>query len=242
MTKISNVKSECNIKTLNTIDIIDIKHCKTKNYDISSAFASDQVVIDAKQLPTTPSAPVGIAPLSEQPRGPELCSAVNPGAVLMPPEITYMSASLKASKSTRRTLNVDFRLSTSPGGKFNKIVFNLTDRYREFFSNVPEERRKDWEYQEAHDYYHGLVDTVKWIGKGRPRGKFAKGHHINQKIKFGLACVLEIKKNKPIANIWIEGLHYCLELEAVDNAAYPFRYDSKTSLETTEYLPRGGWE
>lgn len=241
MNKINADESECNIKTLNTIDTIDIKHYNTKNYDNSSAFASDYVS-DVKMLPLMPSSSLGIASLLKQPTEEELCSQVNPGAVLTPPNITYISASLKASKTTRRTLNIDFRLSTSPGGKFNKIVFNLTDRYREFFNNIPDEHRNDWEYQEAYEYYHGLVDTVKWIGKGRPRGKFAKGQHINQKIKFGLACVLEMKKNKPIANVWIEGLHFEFELTATDNPAYPFRYDSKTSMETTEYLPRGGWE
>jgi hypothetical protein len=226
-------KSECNIKTLNTIDTINIKNYNTKNYDISSAFADGNAIAE-KPLPNSTSCSLG----QEKE---EHSSLVNPGSEISAPEIAYLSASLKAPKTLTRTLNVDFRLSTSPSGKFNKIVYSLTNRYREFFANIPEEHHGDWEYQQAWEYYHGLVDKNKWIGKGRPRGRFNKGVHVNQKIKFGLACVLELRKDIYIANVWIEGNHYAIELSPTANTSYPFRYDSKTVLSTTEYLPRGGW-
>jgi len=228
-------KSECNIKTLNTIDTIDTKHYKTKHYDTSSVFASG-----GKQLPSSTSSPNGSVPE-------ELEVAIGPteetvGLLVAPvPEITYLSASLKATKTQSRTLNVDFRLSTTPPGKFNKLVFSLTNRYRDFFANLPEQVHTDWEYQEAWQHYHGLVDRIKWIGKGRARGKFTRGKHINQKIKFGLSATLELKNNVYIVNLWIEGLHKEFELTPVENTAYPYRYDSKTTLEQVEYISRGGW-
>jgi hypothetical protein len=220
-------KSECNIKTLNTIDIIDIKNYKTKNYDNSNSFADG---VNSSNL----------SPISSF--GQDQESGVSPPVQTGPADISYLSVSLKAPKTDRRTLNVDFRLSTSAGGKFNKIVFALTDRYREFFSNLPKERHDDWEYQQCWEYYHGLAHKDKWIAKGRRRGKYVAGTHINQKIKFGLACVLEIKQGQYVANIWITGNHFEVVLNPVDNKQYPFRYDSKTLLDVTEYEEDGGWE
>lgn len=233
--KNSREKSECNIKTLNTIDTIDTKNYKTKNYDTSSVFAPG--VCDAQdgvkhnfQLPKA-------IPFGQKEE--EHCSQENSG----PPQITYISVSLKNPNTERRQLNVDFRTANTPAGVFNKLVFNLTNRHREFFSNIPEEVHNDWEYQQCWEHYHGLTTKNRWLGKGRPRGKFTKtGRHVNQKIKFGLSAVLEeCKEGGYLADFWIDGVHKQVFLSPVANKNYPYRYDSKTTLEKTEYLPRGGW-
>jgi hypothetical protein len=228
-------QSECNIKTLNTIDTIDTKNYKTKNYEISSVFANG-----GKQLPSSTSSPIGLVPEELEGVIPPTEETVGLN-VSAAPEITYLSASLKATKAQTRTLNIDFRLSTTPAGKFNKLVFSLTNRYRDFFANLPEATHQDWEYQQAWEQYHSSSVTNKWLGKGRARGKYSKGKHINQKIKFGLSCVLEQKNGIYIANLWIEGLHKEIELSPVENAEFPYRYDSKTTLEKVEYIARGGW-
>lgn len=226
-------RREYNIKTLNTIDTIDTKHYKTKNYDISSAFASDQVVNDAKLLPIGTSLSLG---QEEEERS----SQVNPGAVIDPIDIIYLSASLKASKTIRRTLNIDFRLTTTPPGEFNKMVFSLThsSRGREFFSNIPEEYHNEWEYQEAYAKYIMLSSKDKWIGKGRARDKFVKGNIFRGNIELGLACVLEQRQGVPVAHLWIDGKYREITLMPVDNERYPFRYDSESNLEKVKVLPR----
>lgn len=245
----SSQKSECNIKTLNTIDTIDTKHYKTKHYDNSSVFAPG--VVDAhdgvKHSPSLALPSVGLASLPSSPCSdavalPQREEEVIPQANSGPPEITYMSVSLKNPNTARRTLNVDFRTANTPPGVFNKLVFNLTDRYREFFSNIEEANRTDWEYQQCWEHYHSLATKTRWLGKGRPRGKFTKtGKHVNQKIKLGISAVLEQTREGYLADFWIDGIHKQVLLTAVENKTYPFRYDSKTTMEKTEYLPRGGW-
>lgn len=227
-------KSECNIKTLDTIDT---KNQKTKNYETSSVFAPGvfDAKDDAKHSQVIPQLPLAVASLQEE------RSSQDNSVTKKPPDITYLSASLKAPRTATRTLNVDFRLGTSASGNFNKILFSLTDRYRDFFPNIDESRRNDWCYQQAWEYYHSLTVKEKWIAKGRRRGKFIKGNHVNQKIKFGLSAVLELRRGVYVANVWIEGNHFEFELSPVDNVVYPFRYDSKTTLDVTEYEDEGGW-
>lgn len=222
---------ECNIKTLNTIDTKTLKTLKTKN---QHTFAQESEMYVATPLVSSGQAiREAFMPLKENDSS---------QVVARPPEITYLSASLKTPKTSRRTLNVDFRLDTTPGGDFNKLVFSLSDRRREFLSNVPKQHHDDWEYTEALAYYYSSTNTNIWIGKGRQRGKFVKGNHINSKIKLGLSCVLEQTAKGYLANIWIDGIHKEFELMPVDNQSYPFRYDSGASLEKIEVLPRGGWK
>lgn len=233
---------ECNIKTLNTIDTIDTKNYKTKNYKTSSAFARDDVT-HANLTATETSSSFGLA----SPSAPEVLTPreeTESHSVSAAPEIIYLSASLKAPTTARRTLNVDFRTTTTPAGQFNKLVFSLVDksRTREFFANLPTERHEDWEYQEAMSTFLMSQHKDRWIGKGRLRGVFTKaGKHKNQKVKFGTSATLELTNNGYVANIWVDGIHQQFTLAPVENARYPFRYDSKSTLEKTEYVARGGW-
>jgi hypothetical protein len=226
---ISLNKSEYNIKTLNTIDTID-----TKNYEISSVFAHG-----VKQLPSSTSSLIGLVPeeLKEVVVPTEQTVGLNVSAA---PEITYLSASLKASKTIRRTLNVDFRLSTTPPGTFNKLVFSLahSSRQREFFSNIPEQYRNEWEYEETYAKFSMILGKDKWLGKGRPRDKFIKGQVRRSTLELGSACVLEIKQGQNIVHLYIEGMYKELILSPVDNQQYPFRYDSGSTLQTPQILPR----
>jgi hypothetical protein len=238
---------ECNIKTLNTIDTIDTKHYKTKNYETSSAFARDDVthvkLAATEALPSSGLASLSSSPCSDAvalPQDKEALPPVNSA----PPEFTYFSASLKNPTTLRRSLNLDFRLSTTPAGVFNKLVFSFThsSRSREFFANIPKEYHQDWEYQQAWEYFVLSQCKDKWIGKGRPRGKFIKGSFVNSKLELGMAGVMEFKNNIYLANVWIEGQHQVFELSPTDNERYPFRYDSGSVLEKVEVLPRrSGW-
>lgn len=227
---------ECNIKTLNTIntiDTIDTKNYKTKNYEISSVFAPG--VCDAKDgikhSQSIPQLPMAVASLQE-----ERSSQEDSGAV----EFSYMSASVKAPRTERRTLNLDFRLSTSPAGHFNKLSFFMahSDRSREFFSNIPKEHHQEWEYQEAYEYFVLSNHKQKWIGKGKPRGKYIKGKYINSKIEIGNAAVLELTPQGYVANLWLDGHHKVINLSQVDNQQFPYRYDSGSIMQKTEVLPR----
>ena len=220
-------KSEYNIKTLNTIDTIE-----TKNYETSSVFAPGvKPLLSSTSNGSVPEELKEVIPPAEE----TVSLNVSPA-----PEITYLSASLKAPKTQRRTLNVDFRLSTSPPGYFNKLVFSLShsSRQREFFSNIPHEYREEWEYQEAYAKFSMILGKEKWLGKGRPRDKFVKGQITRSKIELGSACVLELKQGQYIAHLYIDGLYKELNLAPVANEQYPFRYDSGTALQTVQILPR----
>ena len=229
---IRNNKSEYNIKTLDTIDTIDT--IDIKNYEISSVFANG-----VKSQPSPTSSPIGLVPeelkevipLTEQTVGLNVSAA---------PEITYLSASLKSPKSMRRTLNIDFRLSTTPPGTFNKFVFSLVDssRQREFFSNIPDEYKHEWEYQETYGKFATIITKDKWLGKGRPRDKYIKGQIRRTSLEIGSACVLELKQGQYIAHLYIEGMYKELLLSPVSNEQYPFRYDSGSTLQPTQILPR----
>jgi hypothetical protein len=226
---------ECNIKTLNTIDTM-IPNTITLNIEHQHTFAQESVMLAATSLPSS-----GIATLSASQGALEENDSSQVSDP--PPEITYISASLKVAKTTRRTLNMDFRLSSTPANEFNKLVFNLTDRHREFFANIPAEHHQDWEYQNAWEYYHTLDADAKWIGKGRPRTKYNKGGFANTAVQLGLSAVLEQQGKKLIANVWIEGIHRSFELQPVENERYPFRYDSGSALEKVKVLPRrAGWK
>jgi hypothetical protein len=222
---------ECNIKTLNTIDTKTLTTIKTKN---QHTFAQGSVMSDGTSFPSSGQASDSLSQgaLEENDSSQVVARAS---------EITYLSASLKSEKTSRRTLNIDFRMSTTPVGKFNKLVFSLSDRRREFLANVPAQYHNDWEYQSALEYYYSSTYTDIWIGKGRPRGKFTQGRHLNSKIQLGLAAVLEKNSKGYIANVWLDGHHKQFELSAVNNSTYPFRYDSGSAFETMEVLPRGGW-
>jgi hypothetical protein len=225
---------ECNIKTLNTIDTKTLLKLKTKH---QHTFAQEGVALCEDEMSCgLPAASSGLASQKA------LEENDSSQMVARPPEITYLSASLKSPRTSRRTLNVDFRLSTTPAGEFNKLVFSFSDRRREFLSNIPQQHHNDWEYTQALEYYYSSTNTKIWIGKGRNRGKFIKGNHLNSKIKLGLSGVLEETKNGYLANIWIDGIHKEFELTPVENKNYPYRYDSGASLETIEVLPRGGWK
>lgn len=222
-------KSEYNIKTLNTIDTIDIKH-----YETSSVFADAE-----KPLPTSPPAPYGSLPegVEEVIPSTEETVGLNVSAA---PEITYLSASLKAPKTNRRTLNIDFRLATTPHGTFNKLVFSLvhSSRQREFFSNIPEQHKNEWEYEHTYGHFATISGKDKWLGKGRPRDKYIKGQVRRSTLELGSACVLELKQGQYIAHLYIEGIYKELVLNPVDNEQYPFRYDSGATLQTPQILPR----
>lgn len=230
---------ECNIKTLNTIDTITLKTIKLKTKH-QHTFAQEGVALCENEMYAARTGSSSSGQAIEEAFRP-LEENASSQVELPPPEITYLSASVKAPKTARRTLNVDFRLSTTQGGVFNKLVFSLSDRRREFLANVPKQHHDDWEYTQALAYHCASINPNIWIGKGRHRGKFLKGQHINSKIKLGLSAVLEQTQRGYLANIWIDGCHRQFDLLPVENKNYPFRYDSGSSLETVEVMARGGW-
>jgi hypothetical protein len=227
---------ENNIRTLNTIDTMIPDTMNTRTSDTNSisrpsaavnglatsSFSSGQKVID------------DVVVLEENDSS-QVCTA--------PSKIVYACASLKAPNGNRRTLNIDFRLNTSDSGKFNKVVFNLSDRHREFFNNIPDDWKVLPAYEQAWEYYHTLdvKKETKWIGKGRLRGRFQEGKTPDKKIKKSVTCVLEQTQLGYIAHIWIEKFHLDLELRASTNKQYPFKSEMIDDNSTMKYDDEGGW-
>jgi len=229
----SQSSRECNIKTLNTIDTKTL-NTKTLNTKHNYTFAQES------EMSSGSASPVGQEIVREEDATLEQNDSSQVAAAGL--EITFISASLKEIRTTRRTLNMDFRLKTTPSGEFNKLVFNLTDRHREFFANIPEPLRTNWEYEQAWEHYHTSHADMKWIGKGRHRARFVKGRFRNAEFKEGLAAVLEQRGRRLFVQVWIEGRHSEFELQPVENPRYPYRFDSGSALETVKIIPRGGWK
>lgn len=227
---------ENNIRTLDTIDTMILD---TKNTRIS----------DTNSISRPEAAANGMATSSSS-SGRDIIDSVvafeenDSSQVQLPAtKIVYACASLKKPNGNRRTLNIDFRLDTSPIGKFNKIVFNLTDRYREFYNNIPDEWRSLTAYESAWEYYHTL-DTkkeMKWIGKGRLRGAFQQGKTPDKKIKKSVTCVLEQTQYGYQAKVWIEHFYLDLELRESTNKQYPFKSEMINDNTTIKYDDEGGW-
>lgn len=78
------------------------------------------------------------------------------------------------------TMNVDLRLNSTPPNTFNRFVFNLSDRGRDFKRGI-KDKFVDWEsdpsYSRCDDYFLSLKDAgnLVWIGKGRERGIYKAG-------------------------------------------------------------------
>jgi len=232
-------RRENNIKTLDTIDTMNITDTTdTRHKGHKYSFCSHEE--STKLRVATPLAS-GLAALSasQSTLRENFSSQVNPAKL----EITYLSANLKQPTSGRRQLNVDFRTTTTPSGQFNKIVFNLTDRMREFTANLPQEWRDLDCYTAAQELFV-MSDSAreeKWIGKGRKRNKWQKGKTPTKKIKKNLVCVLEQHKQCYTAFLWIEQCFLELQLVPVDNKLYPFRADYKNDPTPIHYEEEGGW-
>ena len=227
---------ENNIRTLDTIDTM-IPDTKNTRISDNSSISRPSAAVNGLATSSSSSGQniIGdVVALEENDS-----SQVNPA----PSKIVYACASLKAPNGNRRTLNVDFRLNTSEAGKFNKIVFNLSDRHREFFKNIEDDWRTLPAYEQAWEYYHTLnvKKEMKWIGKGRLRGRFQEGKTPEKKIKKSVTCVLEQTQSGYLAHIWIEKFHLDLELRASNNIQYPFKSEMIDDNTTMKYDDEGGW-
>jgi hypothetical protein len=227
---------ENNIRTLDTIDtkILDTKNTRTS--DINSISRPSAAANGMSASPCFPGQDIlgDVVALEEN---------ASSQVVARPGKIIYACASLKNPSGNRRSLNLDFRLDTTASNKFNKVVFNLTDRHREFFNNVPEDWHQLPAYEQAWEFYHTLSckKENKWIGKGRLRGKFVEGKTPDKKIKKSVTCVLEQTTQGYIANIWIEHFHLELELRASGNKHYPFKSEMIDDNASVKYDDEGGW-
>ena len=162
-----------------------------------------------------------------------------------PPKLQFISASLKKINAKHtHSVNVDFRFEDSAFNQFNKINFELTNRYRDYARNIHAEWTEDWEYQQAEQYYKELLNDIpndqKWIGKGKRRTTYKKGSYQKGKNKRRLAAVLHFTGEHYILWVWMQGNFQKLLLEPNDNERYPYRIDYQVS-EQVEYEDEGGW-
>lgn len=223
---------ENNIRTLDTIDtmIPDTKNIRTSDTNSISR----------------PPAAVNVLAATPSSSGKAVQGALeenDSSQVKLPPKIVYACASLKDPRGNRRTLNLDFRLDTSPSGKFNKLVFNLSDRSREFLHNVPEDWHQLNAYVEPREKFvmSDCASGKKWIGKGRIRSSWVQGKTPDKKIKKSTAAVLEETRDGYVAHIWIEHFYLELALKPSNNKHYPFKSELIDDPTTQKWDDEGGW-
>lgn len=223
---------ENNIRTLDTIDTMISDTKNIRKLDINSISRPPAAV---NVLAATPSSSGQVIEgvLEEN----------DSSQVVLPPKIVYACASLKDPKGNRRTLNLDFRLDTSPSGKFNKLVFNLSDRSREFLHNVPKEWHNLPVYTNAKEKFVDSDSPLgkKWMGKGRIRSSWVDGKTPDKKMKKNTAAVLEETRDGYLAHVWIEQFYLELPLKASNNKYYPFKSELIDDPNTQKWDDEGGW-
>ena len=143
-------------------------------------------------------------------------------------DITYVKGSLKLPANTRRSVNIDMRLTQSGHNHFNRLVFDLTTRLWEFTANLPDDCRDHESYMNALEKYQmitAISDPKKcWIGKGRLRGKWSTAR-TRTAIKPG--CVMVLQLINQHYRLWcqIEQAQFELELTAAATQLYPYQGD-----------------
>jgi hypothetical protein len=252
MAKLHQAKSENNIVVDSLVcqEIVNDSKVAGRENNIRTLDTIDTMIPDTKNIRTSdnscisrPSAAANILTTSSISSGQAIEENDSSQVLAGPPKIVYAAASLKAPTGNRRTLNLDFRLNTTPSGKFNKLVFNLSDRSREFLNNVPDEWHPLPAYTEPKEVY-AMSDAgtnKKWIGKGRLRGRWQEGKTPDKKIKKSTAAVLEEVKDGYVAHVWVDDFRLELTLRSSPNRQYPFKSEMIDDPSTQKYDDEGGW-
>ena len=157
------------------------------------------------------------------------------------PKIRYACASLVASEgSERKTVNLDFAIGES--NKFNQVVFPLTQRGREYLTNIPMEEKLEWDkHSIIHELWRQEKSKIRWVGKANNKkkwvpGKITKTHRIE---KTGALLTWDEDLNLFHFKCWIEDWHFEITLMPTANERFPYKgeYRDDTAVESI----KGNW-
>lgn len=155
-------------------------------------------------------------------------------------KIAYACASVRAHTSAeRRTVNLDFKLEGS--SQFNKLVFKLTTRHREYMANIVGEADEHW------PRHQHLIDTAKdlrqtqqiWIGKAQPRQQWRKGAP-SQTPRMQCTGAFLVNEPSPGFVAYIEDWEISIPLEISDNPYYSLKGEWRNP-EVAPVSVRGQW-
>lgn len=155
-------------------------------------------------------------------------------------KIRYACASLIAGDSQeRKSINLDFSVDDS--NKFNKIVFPLTSRSREYLANIPLEEKLEWAIHAQLPQLHKDHNGPSWIGKAQTRqifipGKIKKSHRLEK-----TGAILTYNETNQNFNLkcWIEDWHIEITLYPSGNIRFPFKGEYRRPEEKLSV--KGDW-
>ena len=166
---------------------------------------------------------------------------IMPHSELCRSQISYVKASLRDAKSTRRAVNVDMRLHHTTHNQFNRLVFNLTPRLWEFTANLPITVASHESYSNAQSKFLEWSAQIQphrcWLGKGRARGKWkTKGGHRTP-IKPG--CVMVLRQRHLEYDVWMQLEKAQLEFTLLPTSMERYPYQGDCQL--TQGAQLGSW-
>lgn len=143
----------------------------------------------------------------------ELSAIEQNGSLITTEDITYVRMSLKRKRMINSiAINSSITIKNGP---FNQFRYNLSERGRDFYRNLPDDWKLSRSYSDAYDYFERLTNPTKWIGKATYRGKYRQG-------KVGMnICPL----NAMVAEIVVAGNSSVIQGKCfIENAQFDFQF------------------
>lgn len=203
----------------------------TNSKQYGKQFASPAVADFSEKLPAfqAPTGSLGLADKSAQEvkGGIDLVLSMGPTAKpLATSQISYACLTLhkpnpKKLTDHRQRINLDFRIDDS--SKFNKLVFSLTQKDSEFYSNLMDDWGSVAAYINAFTLYKDLkAQGIKcWIGKGCIRQTYKKGKSLKSKMRPETTMVMWDKGDSVGGRCWLEQAEFEFEFDQiVHNSAH----------------------
>jgi hypothetical protein len=156
-------------------------------------------------------------------------------------QISYACLTLHKPKpkkltENRQRVNLDFRIDASTN--FNKLVFSLTQKDSEFYSNLMDDWGSVSAYIDAFTLYKDLKGQgIKcWIGKGCIRQTYKKGKGLKSKMRAETTMVLWDTSGSVGGRCWLEQAVFDFEFDQLLDASA--HYIAKAE----PFEPQGVWD
>jgi hypothetical protein len=160
--------------------------------------------------------------------------------------IKYAIASLKkfSAHDTRRQIMLNWVSDAST--EMNRIQFKLTDRFREYLSNIPQEELDSWpKHKQILDEAKNKVkENRTWIGKGLVIQKYQKGKSLTSLRYINTGAILTYNEDYDIYEFeaYVDDMKFRLQLFPSDIELYPYKGEREYGITTTNTAVKGNWK
>lgn len=160
--------------------------------------------------------------------------------------IKYAIASLKkfSTHNGRRTVMLNWVSDESTD--MNRIQFKLTDRFREYLSNIPKEEIDAWpKHTQIVDEAKSKNKTINtWIGKGIAIQKYQKGKSLTALRYQNTGAILTYNDQYDIYEFeaYIDDMKFKLQLFPSDIELYPYKGERDYGVLSSQSAIKGNWK